>query len=199
MVNSSPFGKHVILPASLAEWSRKYISELKVKELNDVIFSNKLVENNKVEFEKKKTRLRAMLRDNQITDDEYASDLEVLKKQYPESTEKKQVDWYSRMNEIVDITLCIKKVLEEGTTEQKRNILSKLGSNLVWDDKELIIRNDSGIEKLVESIQRNKELNPEFEPKNEVDFKGLNEKTEPFGSVFSIMLPRQDSNLQPID
>ncbi|MDD5318417.1 MAG: recombinase family protein [Candidatus Pacebacteria bacterium] len=174
----------------LASWSRQYLEELKLKELNDVIFKKKLAENNRVEFEKKKIRLREMLRDNQITDDEYRADVEGLQRQYAQSDDAGNVDWYSRMNEIVDLTLCMKKVLENGTIQQKRNILSQLGSNLVWNDKELSITNDIAIEKLVEGIKRAKEINPEFEPKNCVVYKAPNEKTDEFSSVFSTMLPR---------
>ena len=92
------------------------------------------------------------------------------------------------MNEIVDLTLCTKEVLEKGSMQAKRNILSRLGSNLVWDDENLSIYNDIAVNKLVEGIKCAKAINGEFEPKNYVVFKGLNEKTDRLKPVFSTML-----------
>ena len=172
----------------LAAWSRQYIEELKVKELNEVIFKNRNAENNKAEFEKKKARLRVMLRDTQITDEEYRTDLAALEEQYKPSGEKERADWYSRMGEMVDLTQSMRDVLTYGTVQQKRNILSKLGSNLVWNDVELNIYNDPAVQKLIDGIKRAKLINPEFEPKNCVVYTASNEKTEAFSSVFSTML-----------
>lgn len=173
----------------LAEWSKKYITELKDKEINDSVFRKQKQEVDKSEYENKKTRLRQMLRDEQITNEEYKTDLEDLNKKYAVVDDKKEaVDWYSKMNEIVDLTLCTKEILEKGTMQAKRNILSKLSSNLVWNEEKLSIYNSKAINKLVEGIKGIRERNPKFEPKNCVVWKGLNEKTDEFSPVFSTWL-----------
>ena len=183
----------------LATWSKQYLEELKVKELNEVVFKKRIAVENKTEFEGKKARLRVQLRDGHITSDEYHIDLETLQREYVQTDDEEQVDWYSRMNEIVDLTQCMRNVLTHGTVQQKRNILSKLGSNLVWNDVELSVHNDIAIETLVDGIKRAKSVNPEFEPRNCVVYQGSNEKTDEFSPVFSTMLRGQDSNLRPID
>lgn len=173
-----------------ADWSKKYIVELRDKELNDKLFASQKADADKAEYEAKKTRLRQMLRDEQITDDEYKVDLAALGKQYAMTGGREsRVDWFSRMNEIVDLTLCAKEVLQNGGTQAKRNILSRLGSNLVWNEESLSIYNSNEVNKLVEGLKYAKQINQEFEPKNCVVNKGLNEKTEVFSSVFSTMLP----------
>ena len=181
--------KHLTFSKDLADWSKKYITELKNKEINDRIFFEQKNEADKVEYESKKTRLRAMLRDEQITNEEYKSDLEALNKKYAVGDKKQNsVDWYSQMNEIVDLTLYMSKVLESGTLQAKRNILSNLGSNLVWDDKNLFIYNRLAIEKLVNGIKLSMQVSPKFEPKINFATQGLNEKTSEFSPVFSILL-----------
>ena len=70
----------------------------------------------------------------------------------------------------------------------KRNILSKLGSNLVWNEEKISIYNSNAINKLVEGIKKAKLEFPKFEPKNYVVNKSLNEKTGLFLPVFSTML-----------
>ena len=90
-------------------------------------------------------------------------------------------------------------VLDKGTVQAKRSILSRLGSNLVWNDKELNINNTKPIDALIKGISLAQQTNPKFEPKNCVVYKGSKEKTAEFSTVFSTMLPRQGSNLRPID
>lgn len=181
--------KYLTFSQDLAEWSKKYITELKNKEINDHIFVDQKNETDKIDYESKKTRLRAMLRDEQITNEEYKSDLEALNKKYAVGAKKQDnVDWYSQMNEIVDLTLYMSKVLESGTLQAKRNILSKLGSNLVWDDKKLCIYNRPAINKLVEGIKLSMQSSSKFEPKLSFAVQGLNEKTDAISPVFSTML-----------
>ena len=159
--------KNLTFSTDFADWSKKYITELKNREMNDSIFTKQREIADKGDYEAKKARLRVMLRDEQITDEEYRSDLSVLDKQYsvtaPATT---GIDWYSRMNEIVDLTVSLKEVLENGTLQAKRNILSKLGSNLIWNDKILSIHNDKAIDKLVEGLNCAKSNRRMFEPKN---------------------------------
>lgn len=174
----------------LAEWSKKYITELKDREINENIFRKQKEQADKVEYEIKKSRLREMLRDQQITDDEYKTDLEALAKRYTVTSVKKEgVDWHSKMNEIVDLTLCMKEIFEKGSVRAKRNILSNLGSNLTWDGEKLSISNSNAINKLVEGIKHAKTIYQKFEPKNYHINKGVKEKTDLFQPVFSTMLP----------
>lgn len=181
--------KYLTFSQDLADWSKKYITELKNKEISDSVFVEQKNQADKIDYESKKTRLRAMLRDEQITNEEYKSDLEALNKKYAVSDKKQNsVDWYSQMNEIVDLTLCMNKVLESGTLQAKRNILSKLGSNLIWDDKNLIIYNRPSINKLVNGIKSSMLCPSKFEPKLSFASQGLNEKTEPIDPVFSTLL-----------
>lgn len=177
----------------LVAWSKEYIIDLKDKEVNDSVFRKQKEKSDGVDYAAKKARLRVMLRDQQVTDDEYKTDLNALDKEYAVVGDaSKKVDWFSRMNEIADLTLSTKEVLANGSIQAKRNILARLGSNLVWDDKNLSIYNDIAVNKLVEGIKRAKAINGEFEPKNYVVFKGLNEKTGPFDPAFSMMLPLYD-------
>ncbi|KKR43399.1 MAG: Resolvase domain protein [Parcubacteria group bacterium GW2011_GWF1_40_6] len=175
----------------LVDWSKKFITELRDKEVNDNIFIQQNAKSDKTEFEAKKTRLREMLRDTQITDEEYKSDLESLKKQYEDTDKKKGViDWYARMNEIADMTLLIKKTFENGTMQAKRNLLAKLSSNLVWDEKNLSIYNAKEVNTLVEGIKGMRAEFPEFEPKKFTLSQA--QKTE-YKSIFSVV----NKNLEP--
>jgi len=182
--------EHLSFSEELAVWSKKYIKELKDKEINDKVFIKEKNQEDQKEYETSKTRLREMLRDRMITNEEYKMDLKNLDERYAMAGKKNidEVDWFSKMNEIVDVTLCVIEVLKNGTIQAKRNILATMGSNLTWNDENLIISNSFPINKLVEGVKRAKAILPKFEPKNCLAITGLNEKTSEFSPVFSTML-----------
>jgi hypothetical protein len=171
---------------SLLDWSKQYIHELKDKEIEENVLIRKDKEKRKEEFERKKYKMRGMLRDSSITNEEYSQDLEFLKNEYNDLEEKAEdLNWYSEMIGITDIIKNINNVIENGTFESKRNILSLAGSNLVWNDEKLSIYSKKSINILVEGIKRIKSEYPEFEPNKYVVPQGLNKKNEPFDQIFS--------------
>ena len=173
----------------LADWSKKHIIELKNKDLNDSIFKEQLKQSNEETFKKKAKRLRDMLRDEQTTEEEYKTDLEALNLEYGSSDKKEnQVDWFKEMNEIADLTLCAKEIVDSDDFEEKRNLMSKLGSNLVWDEKELSILNRKSIQTLVDGIKKIKQEHKEFEPRNYQVTQSSNEKIGHSDPIFSSLL-----------
>lgn len=176
---------------SLSEWSKKYINELKDREINEKLVTHKSKEERRAEFEKHKARSREMLRDKHISLQEYNEDIASLNDRYSDINEEvKSVDWYSEMNEIVDLTQELKETLNSGSVQSQRVILSRLGSNLVWNDENLNIINRKSVNTLIKGLRLIRSNYPKFEPKNYVINKGSKEKTEPNDPVFSILLRR---------
>ncbi len=101
-------------------------------------------------------------------------------------------NWYTGMIEITDVIQKINEVMEDGTNESKRSILSQAGSNLVWNDEILSIHCNKSIDTLIEGIKRIKSEFPKFEPRFCVAPQGLNEKTDDFSPAFSMMLRTWD-------
>lgn len=176
----------------LIEWSRKHITELKDKEINEVMLKKNDIEGRKEEFEAKKSRLRMLLRDSKITDPEYEQDLKELNKNYVDlvKVKKDERDWYHEMMEITDLVSKVAEVMEKGEFESVRSMLSKLGSNLVWNEEKLNVYNKKSIERLVDGVKGIRSKYPKFEPKNHVINKGSKEKTPLENEVFSTMLLR---------
>lgn len=182
-------GENLNFSNDLLEWSKKYIHEMKDREVSEKVLMSKDRENRKEEYELKKSKLRGMLRDEKIIDSEYEIDLSSLNKQYADtSTTKVEINWYQEMIEITDLTQGVIEVMQNGSFQSKRNILSKLGSNLVWNDKELNIYNKKSINTLVNGIKTLKMIYPKFEPSLSFTEQGLNEKTSEFTPVFSTLL-----------
>lgn len=170
-------------------WSKKYIHEMKDREVNESLLVSQRREERKVEFENKKAKLRAMYRDGKFTELEYDEDVKRLEIEYIDINKNiEQIDWYSRLMQIVNITAITLKVFQSDDSQAKRNILSELGSNLTWNDENLLINNKKEINTLINGIKRVKSLYPEFEPKNYQVNKGSNEKTAEFSTAFSTLL-----------
>ncbi len=184
--------KNLSFSNDLIEWSRKHITELKDKEINDAMYKKNDLISRKEEFESKKSRLRMMLRDMKITDPEYDDDLQKLKDKYKDLNEIKESkkDWYHEMMEITDLVSKVAEVMEKGEFEPVRSMLSKLGSNLVWNEEKLNVYNKKSIERLVDGVKGIRSKYPKFEPKNYVINKGSKEKTPLENEVFSTMLLR---------
>ncbi|MBP9782544.1 MAG: hypothetical protein KBC50_02325, partial [Candidatus Pacebacteria bacterium] len=78
--------------------------------------------------------------------------------------------------------------LESDDIQAKRNIISALGSNLIWDDENLLIINKKEIQALIDGVKRIKSTYHKFEPKLSFAGQGVKEKTPLEKDVFSIML-----------
>jgi len=79
----------------------------------------------------------------------------------------------------------IVNVLENGTTEQKKDTLYAFGSNLTVKDKIVSVHNKKSVELFSEFLKRAQIENKAFEPKTSLATK---EKTEVFASVIPILL-----------
>ncbi len=191
-------GEKIPFSPELANWCRKHIKEMRDEEVNENLFKEEIVQKEAEDYQAKKKRLREMLAEKMITDEEYKSDLTDLETRYKPIEKPKSIDWTIRANEIINIAEEFIFVMREGQISGKRSLLTKLRSNLVWNDEIISIINDKSVQALIDGFVQMKIESPKFEPKNSPLFTTSNEKTDEFSSVFSTMLPRQDSNLRPI-
>lgn len=126
-----------------------------------------------------------------ISEDEYKSDIADLEARYKPQEKRSDFDWTKRANEIVDLAQEFVTVMSaKDQIQSKRAILTRLGSNIVWDDEKLSIYFPKPIQALFKGFDEMKSLNEEFEPKMYQVPQGSNEKTEPKDPVFSTMLRR---------
>lgn len=167
--------------------------EMRDEEVNENLFKEEIVQKQAEDYQAKKKRLREMLAEKMITDEEYKSDLTDLEAQYKPTDKPKSIDWTIRANEIVNLAEEFIFVMREGQISGKRSLLTKLRSNLVWNDEIISIINDKSIQALIDGFVQMKIESPKFEPNKSPLFTASNEKTDEFSSVFSTMLAWRDS------
>lgn len=181
-------GEKIPFSSELAGWCRKHIKEMRDEEVNENLFKEEIVQKQAEDYQAKKKRLREMLAEKMITDEEYKSDLTDLEAQYKPTEKPKSIDWTIRANEIVNLAEEFIFVMREGQISGKRSLLTKLRSNLVWNDEIISIINDKSIQALIDGFVQMKIESPKFEPNKSPLFTASNEKTDEFSSVFSTML-----------
>lgn len=166
------------LPVQLLEWSKKYIHELKDLEVN----KNLNIENDNLKrkefYEKKKKNATKLFIEGEIDADEkkiFLADLEIEFADLKITTTNK-VDWVEKLEEILDLTSTFKDIIANGNLEAKRNVLTRLGSNWVWNDKELIINNTNTINTLISGIKKIKPIILEFGNEKALVEQGLSDE-----------------------
>lgn len=165
------FASKFTFSPAFADWSRKYIKELHDAEVE----SNLIVAESQKErletLEKKKENYRGLLADGLIKREEYEHDIQIIQVEIKKIQEnsQKSVNWAEEAEKIIDLGLELKNILKNGTVTAKREVLSKLGSNLIWDEEELFISNTKPIQILIDGLEWAREKNPRFEPENVID------------------------------
>ena len=188
------FMENVQLSPALAEWSKKYLHELKDKELEvqRVVSSN--TKNEAETAEKRKKKIIQMMADDTISAEDGKKALADLNKTISSSRNHTPVpsDWFDIALDLTDLTKEFVDTMQSDDVKSKRVVLSRLGSNLIWNEEKVSITNTKWMNILIEGLKEAKLKNPKFEPRFcEAD----KDKTEVFASVRPTLLRRQGSNL----
>lgn len=175
----------------LADWSRRNIHELRNSEISNQLLKQESLQQDKINFEKEKSKAREILRNGYITDEEYKTDLKLINQKYAhilKNTMKCDIDWISKLNEIIDLSESVEYIMSNGSQDQKRTVLFSMGSNLIWNEENLCFAWSEGVTTLINGLKGIREKYPWFEPKLNLTEQGLNEKMDPIQPIFSTML-----------
>lgn len=181
------FADKFTLSPALAKWSRKYIHELHDAEVESNLAVAESQKERKENLVRRKKKLRDLLADEVIEREEYEHDKKEIEAEEAKM-EKGAVsgaDWLQKAENIIDLGLEMKKIVKDGTIAAKREVLSKLGANLIWDEKELFISNIKPIQILIDGLEWAKQKNPKSEPKNILD---TSEQNSDFEDIRPILL-----------
>jgi len=184
------FSNKFTLSPALAEWSRRYVHELHDSEVESNLVIAESQKQRISDLEKKKEKYRGLLADGIIEREEYEHDIKKFGAEIENLKEnsKNQGNWIQEAEKIIDLGLEMKKIIKNGTITAKREILSRLGSNLLWDEKELSICNTKPIQILIDGLIWARQKNNKFEPESIIDTSSGNGD---FEDIRPILLPKQ--------
>ena len=195
--------RNIYIPQEIIEWA---ISSLKNDLSKDIEDRKKLIASHKKGREllmKKRDNLTELKLKSLIEDEEYSAKKEEIRASelvltaLIEKLEKESNAGMEEMESLLKFGSTAVEVFINGTLEQKRMILSCLGSNLSLKDKILHIELEKPLLLLNEinsSLKGRKAKKKRLEPL-EVPIKKGTYNT--FGTINPLMLREQDSNLQP--
>jgi site-specific DNA recombinase len=90
-----------------------------------------------------------------------------------------------------ELSLGIDEIFKNGSPQEKKALLSEIGSNLTIQGKKLNVYNTGVYKKIMDGLLTARKENPAFEPRN---YQANKDKTEVFASVCPTLLRGLDSN-----
>jgi DNA invertase Pin-like site-specific DNA recombinase len=187
---------NLLFSKNLIVWCTNYFHELANQEKaeDNAVFENRV--KRKKELENKKTRYRELLAEGRFSIEEYTSDIEKIEAEI--ATIDISLDdskhWFQKACDMVAIGSELVDLLNDGTIESQRTILSKFTSNLQWNEKSLVIISPAPVLKLIYGMRKAIALNRDFEPKSTLADK---DDTGVFTSV-SLMLRKTLDNVRQL-
>lgn len=131
------------------------------------------------ELTAKRKRLRSLLVDGIITQEEYLSDtneIDAILAQVTSATEEKGNEFRQSLDTVLDAH----EAISVDVPDAKKELLVKIGSNLTWDEENLCIHWPKWLLELISGLIEAMAINPRFEPKKTLADK---DETEVFASV----------------
>ena len=167
--------ENLSLSKSLSDWAIKHLPEVEKKA--DLERQKLLADQEKFiqTIQQKKKKLRQMYMAEMITAEEYKEDIAELDARYAKiKSSYRHQDWKKGPEELFGLVADLHIILEKGTSEEKKDILQRLGSNLTWDEEKLNINNTRLVDAFIQARQNLKAEFDWFEPENYVVPKGQN-------------------------
>lgn len=182
----------VSISKELSKWCIENIYKLKDNEIEDQIAIKRNLEQQELSLKTKLKKITIARISRDVSSEEEQTYIEIENEirdelnQLKTKKENMNVDWFSEASKDFNIMAEIINTLENGSTQEKKEVLYDFGSNLIVKDKIVSVYNKKSIEKFSEFLEMAKSKNKAFEPKTSLATK---EKTEVFASVIPTLLP----------
>ncbi len=170
------YQKEMQISESLYTWTKEHLKELQIKELEEDKKMSRIYKKELKNLETKKERLRTLFVEEAISFDEFKSDVEKLEVQIESKSQQSQLadNWYDIANELLDDIYTFKDIVKNGDYAKKNELLRLFSSNLVWNEEKLYILKADWLTTFVQGRKAVLNKYTEFEPRNNVEIKGLN-------------------------
>ncbi len=194
----------IIFIEDLCKWSIETLKILNEKEFEEREDIHKSLNNAIINTQKQLDNLLQLRISELITDEEYKAKKTVLQdelfrlREKLRTTEDRADKHHKLVEDAFDYVTYAKVWFYKSAIEEKKAILSTLGSNFLIDDGKLLITNKKWIDFMKEKYAGVTEEYRTLELANSGKYFTENEKRELFAPVISKLLPGEGSNLRPI-
>ena len=184
-------------PKEFADWAIKWLQKLHVVEVQDRSLIKDNLQKLDTDVQKKIDGLLDMKLKEQITDEEYQRKKDLLLDEQRQvrnrlsNTDKRADDWLELTENTFHFATYARHWFANGTNQQKREILSALGSNLVLKDKKMSLYQRKPFTVLNEMKGKIEIMLDLFEPEDLLDKSSYSNTSNP---VVPSLLSSLDSN-----
>ena len=189
--------ENLAISKEFSAWCIENIGKLKDEALEDSVAVRRNLEQEKMDAESKLDRLM-MLRISRDHSAEENAKFDRLQKTLEGELSlidiklgDANVDWFSEAKTDFDLMSEMLRIIQNGTVEQKKDLLHAFRSNLAVSAKKLTVYSKKSIDAFKNCLILAKAENEAFEPKNIVDVSGRNDD---FTSVRPTVLRGPESN-----
>lgn len=175
VINSTikEFVSSFYMPPALLRYVKDIMQELIQIDESNNHFVEQRKEERLVALQNKKRAFREILADGIITKEEYQTDVESLNEEIEYIKNSVTTGSGNPFQQAIKSVLTIHDVFSRGDAKQKRVLLEKIGSNLIWDEKKLYFSCPDWLNDLKNSFKQAKYESGWFEHENTLDNPGL--------------------------
>lgn len=169
--------KELELSEPLYLWTKAHLDKLQLKELENDQKMSAILKKEIHQLEAKKERLRTLFVEEVISFEEFKNDVKKLDEALKSKEKENSLaeNWYEQMQNLLDTLYNFETIIKKANYTEKRTLLELFSSNLVWNEEELYISKADWLKTFVKGRKTILQKYPEFEPKNELKSKGLND------------------------
>lgn len=174
--------ENFVFPTPLLDWAKKYVHEIADKEIKEGLLKSTDKEKRQIQYDDKKKKVMKLFIEDKISEEDRNTYLSDLENEYSDLKETSipKVDWLAKLNEITDLTTSFKEIIQKGDIKAKREVLSALGSHIVWDSKNLFIYNKKSVETVFKGLKMIKGYFEGFGNEKTLMDKGFSRQNEEF-------------------
>lgn len=153
------------MPRLFQEWSHVYLHRMKDQEYQDKCERAKSQNDHLVSLEHQEKNAKKALLAGAFGAEEYKETLRDLhaEKRKTEIKAAQSVQWTERASELIPLAEEVAQIWEHGSVSEKRELLAKMGSNFIWDEKKVSINNTESLDAFIIGLKKAKEANRRFE------------------------------------
>jgi len=140
--------KNMHLSPRFVRWIKLHLMVMRKDTLEQKKLLDRTIEDDKASIEKRKQKLRELYSKGLINDKDFASDYQRLEQEQQnlKPTSRPMRDYFSEMEQLLEVCLAFLKVIRSGNPDHKKELLSNFRSNLTWDEEKLEIIRPKWIE-----------------------------------------------------
>lgn len=163
------------IPPEFHDWGLKQVKRVNK---NEAEFTNNILATQQKAYKaclEEISELIDMRAAKEITPEEFAEKKPKLEKEKKrlkgllDDVDDRATKWHKKADELFDFSRDAVDRFNNGGLEGKREILSRLGSNLILKDKKLFINLEETLIPMIEAAKEVKEIHERLEPLEEID------------------------------